>query len=136
MRITTRTTPRSRRVMAAAAAAAAIVATAGPASANDATFSGSLYGYPAKGQWIDHLDTLCAKADYTPETGTAIVKITPVGHNGPSFVVRDRSNDSSRTCTGNLSIPEDKKYRMTVVYRDEWHDLPFSGTVASGTFYS
>lgn len=103
----------------------------GPALANDYSraITGS-YGTAVVGFWDDSIDTLCVRT-YLPIAGQ--VNITPNDGSGPSFYARDaNSSDSNRVCTGNLSIPEDELYKMTL----RW-EAP-SGTVVKyvGTFYS
>lgn len=109
-----------------------VIAVAGPAAANDLTLnwqSPSDSRLTARGIWDDSADNLCARGTWW----TARVVIRPVDGTGPTFTIDDSPNppDQTRTCTGNLSIPEDELYRMEVKTADgSW------STKTSGTFYT
>ncbi|MCU1537032.1 MAG: hypothetical protein JWP82_1383 [Humibacillus sp.] len=89
-----------------------VVAVAQPASANDYVGSYNFIGEHSEGTgyWYDGSDTLCARAN--PDvSGNLRVTLVPANGVGASYSVVD-GRSAGRTCTGNLSIPEDKKYRM------------------------
>lgn len=76
--------------------------------------------------WYDNTDTLCVKSAYR---GHAVARMYPADGSGPSFSVTDYKSSPGRTCTGNLSIPEDQKYRVVVKWDDHRHP---SGIVTVG----
>ena len=102
-----------KRILATAAALAAglttTVALAAPASAADNTTTlysagGTLL---AKATWNDAYDTLCVRSFVPGRTMTATIELLDQAW-GP---VRKSDNgaDSAYNCTGNLSIPEDRR---------------------------
>jgi hypothetical protein len=105
------------------------------AYANDLTLTYTNNGgYSSQGRWTDAVDTLCARTEL-PDT---LVKIVPVNGVGTTFSVTQVhdtiSGWSTWKCTGNLSIPEDKQYRMEI-----WTSSTLGGAKTlkkSGTFYS
>lgn len=115
-------------------AVAATVMIAGPAFANDysAEFNPTSGPNLGRGTWDDLTDNLCAKSYVGPPSQTKIVvKIAPTpGESGGPFQVTDTGNSSgTQTCTGNLSIPEDQLYRMTIVsYQDDGIFTQVKGT--------
>lgn len=120
------------------AAVVAVIVSASPALANDftGTYIDSADRVAARGYWDDSIDTLCAR-DYLDSHDWSEAQIVPVNGVGTTFTVRDQPGDSARTCTGNLSLPEDKQYRMVVRFK-----LPSSScpnqicSKSTGTFYS
>ncbi len=85
------------------------VAGAAPASANDASVplrngNGVLIG---KATWDDSHDNLCVRSFVKGRKVTATLSLLD-GSWGP-VSVSDSGHDSTPNCTGNLSIPEDKR---------------------------
>lgn len=71
--------------------------------------------WKAWGHWDDSLDKLCVRHWAGVDSFTAKVTITPIDYPGdPTFSKTDVGGDNTSSCTGNLSIPEDHLYRMTV----------------------
>jgi hypothetical protein len=104
-----------RRLLTAGIGTAALVlGVAAPAVASDKTLTGDSAYDDGKyrGIWEDAYDNLCARS-LGPDP--ALVKIEPADGSGPSFQIKDPSG-GGRTCTGNLSIPEDEMYWMTVYH--------------------
>jgi hypothetical protein len=103
-------------VVVAAAAFTAIAA--GPAAAADKAVVVYLPGQSAqewsgRGSWDDSDDTLCVIVGDRYSHVKAVARIAPVSGTGPVFSVTDLYPQSG-SCTGNLRIPEDRLYRMTV----------------------
>jgi hypothetical protein len=127
-------------VGASASALGLIVAVAGSASANDftGTYISSTGEVAAHGYWDDSVDTLCVRG-YRAYQDWAEVEIIPTNGVGSTFTKRDTTpTDGARACTGNLSIPEDKQYRMVLRYYHNGSNTCL-GNVCSktvGTFYS
>ena len=96
----------------AVAVAGSVVAVAQPAHAGDYVGSWNFIGEHSEGTgyWYDGTDTLCARANPNV-SGNLRVTLVPANGVGASYSVVDGVS-AGRTCTGNLSIPEDKKYRM------------------------
>lgn len=104
---------KTRSIIATAVACGLGIPLFGPATAafaNDVTLCASTAcsgSWAVKGTWDDSIDTLCGKS-----TGVAAaVKIEPVDGTGPTASVGVAGD---RKCTGNLSVPEDELYRMTI----------------------
>lgn len=95
---------------AAGAGLAVALMSAAPAHAADAKIplrsaSGTLIG---QATWDDSLDTLCVRSFVAGRTITVTMELLDV----PSYPIVRKShsgNSSTPACTGNLSIPEDKK---------------------------
>lgn len=107
-----------------------------PAHANDfvGTYVASDGNTAGRGWWFDGTDTLCAKGFFGEQIQPWVrVRIDPVNGVGGSYSVTDNNtSDGARTCTGNLSIPEDKQYRMVITQNNRGN--LYSKSV--GTFYS
>lgn len=87
-----------------------VAASMAPAHANDAsvTFHGATATY------TDATDNLCARAvdDYPGLEDYAIAQI--VNDAGTVVFQKTDSEGGGQSCTGNLSIPEDRHYRLRV----------------------
>lgn len=120
-------------VVAAAAAVASSVAVAAPAHAGDFTRSYSHIGEHWEGTayYTDQYDRLCAKAD-AGTAGKLRVTLIPANGSGKSYAVTDTTS-KGRTCTGNLNIPEDKKYRVKLT---RYHPNSTHGHNELGYLYS
>ncbi|KAB2810736.1 hypothetical protein F9L07_01915 [Pimelobacter simplex] len=94
------------------------------------------WNYKYQGRWTDVTDTLCARTQ-----GYRLrVRISPVGGSGPTFTVTTSGGGggtwSAWACTGNLSIPEDVKYKMELItVKVEALDPP-TQVRKSGTFFT
>ncbi|HSV39357.1 MAG TPA: hypothetical protein VLI04_11415 [Nocardioidaceae bacterium] len=68
------------------------------------------------GKWTDEDDTLCALLGQNQSHDKLVVRIRPRNGVGPSFRVIDHNPTpaASGSCTGDLSIPENRRYRMRV----------------------
>jgi hypothetical protein len=100
--------------------AALLAGTSTPASASDATVSLYHNGeLKARGTYDDLTDNLCVKAFNGGQNFLADVGIGPVNGDGPSFTWGAFGGDGWQ-CTGNLSIPEDRRYDIQV----RWHSNP------------
>jgi len=117
-------------------AAATVLVTAPPASAADKAVCApavtncatATSGWQVRGTWDDSVDTLCVSL--AGDTISGYARIVPVDGVGPSF--RIDGNPGTRVCTGNLSIPEDHLYRMTV-FASRGGGLTYTN---SGKFYT
>lgn len=105
----------SRPLLAAGVAATTVLTTAPPALAADATHTVSWDGaVRGRATWTDLVDTLCVKAVNPTGIDVATATIRPADGTGKTFQVSDHTDTSGQTCTGNLSIPEDERYLLTV----------------------
>jgi hypothetical protein len=120
---------RARSVAAMAIGAVTLTsATALPAAANDVDLA---VGYPGQtvkphhGLWDDSHDNLGACLGGMGTYTKAIARIRPADGTGPTFSIDDLSYANGCEWTGNLSIPEDERYIMTLtVYnRDPANNL-------------
>ena len=97
-------------------ALAAAAATAGPAQANDKTlqiWNAAGTKVVAKAWYDDSTDNLCVRSYVQGQMAT--VRIGPSG--GNTFATaNDAGFGKSTNCTGNMSIPEDRYYWMTLTY--------------------
>ena len=97
-----------------------VVCTAAPASASDATSTVSYGGVlRARATWDDLTDTLCVKALNGDGINTAVAGIHPANGVGPSFSAVDLTDTTNGWCTGNLSIPEDRAYVLTLRWESQ-----------------
>ena len=87
-----------------------VSATMAPARANDASVS--FHG--ATATYTDATDNLCARAidDFSGLEDYAIAEI--VNDNGAIVFQKFDTEGGGQSCTGNLSIPEDRRYRLRV----------------------
>ncbi|GAA1809324.1 hypothetical protein GCM10009795_063360 [Nocardioides hankookensis] len=87
-----------------------VAATMAPAEANDESIS--FHGATAR--YLDATDQLCANAvdDYSTFEDYAIAYIENAA--GDVVFSQSDSEGGGRTCTGNLSIPEDRVYYLRV----------------------
>ncbi|MFJ9392249.1 hypothetical protein ACIRON_25745 [Nocardioides sp. NPDC101246] len=111
-----------------------MLAIASPAHAADLTltWSNPASGWQYQGGWDDSADNLCART----QGNRARVKMIPTNGSGSTYSATTTSggggNWGSWACTGNLSIPEDKQYRMELyVWTSDAYRL-----AKSGNFYS
>ncbi|AKU16298.1 hypothetical protein VV02_11200 [Luteipulveratus mongoliensis] len=90
------------------------------ASASNASSSVS-YGGVVRGtaSWTDVTDNLCVTATGGDGINIATAKIRPANGSGPSFTISDLTDTSGGQCTGNLSIPEDRAYILTLQWDSE-----------------
>ena len=97
-------------------ALAAATATAGPASANDKDlriWNAAGTKVLAHAWYDDSNDNLCVRSTVAGQM--AEVRIGPSG--GSTFATaRDAGFGKSTNCTGNMSIPEDRSFWMTLSY--------------------
>jgi hypothetical protein len=97
-----------------------LVASAAPASANDATLTVSYGGVlRARATWDDLTDNLCVTALGGDGVNIATVTIRPANGVGNTYKMSDLTDTSGGRCTGNLSIPEDRAYVMTLRWDSE-----------------
>ncbi len=99
--------------IAAVAVASASSFIAAPAFANDITVN-TAAGY---GSWDDSNDNLCAN-DSRVDGYDVRAKIVPQSGSRSTFQIKDVGVNDGRTCTGNLSIPEDQSYVLQVIRTD------------------
>jgi hypothetical protein len=107
----TRTTPVRTLVGAVVGAAALTFLSVAPASASNPVLTHSW----ATGKYLDETDQLCARVDSAFGTSatwaTAEIRLDGV----LKWSKSDYGNgDTAFSCTGNLSIPEDKQYVLVV----------------------
>jgi len=119
------------------AAAIAVLVVAPPAAfANDLTLTWTNgAGYQHQGRYTDLTDNLCARTEGQDTT----VKMVPVNGIGlthsVSAVNAGPGTFGPWNCTGNLSIPEDKQYRMEI-WVAPTPGGPKTDLVKSQTFFS
>lgn len=65
----------------------------------------------ATGKYVDLTDKLCAKTSNSAYYAEVVI----LSGGSVKFRKIDRANDGSFACTGNLSIPEDKQYTLSVL---------------------
>ena len=94
---------------------------AGPAAANDASITVGA----ARATYTDSTDNLCARITSTYSwTEWAQAQIVNISNGNVVFGVTDNEG-GGQTCTGNLSIQEDKQFYLRVT---ECGNLPGQGT--------
>lgn len=103
------------RTIAGIVAGAALLtcATVLPAAANDVTLKGGFRGQGSTSYWKDKSDTLIACLGGGAAFRRAVAHIRPASGKGPSFSITDGLGRGC-TSTGNLNIPEDRRYVMTL----------------------
>ena len=100
------------RALAAAAGAVAVLGlTVVPAQADNSV----LHNNGVSGKYVDVTDQLCAR---TSQAGT-YAEVLIMSGSTIKFRVIDRTVDGAWKCTGNLSIPEDQKYTLSVLNCDK-----------------
>lgn len=115
--LTTRTKRSLSAVVATTAAAVSFgMATAAPAQANDLTLTiKNASGTVIAKAWYDDLtDTLCVKSNVDGQM--ASVKIGPNSGSGEVVGRNHAGFGKPASCTGNLSIAEDRSYWMNLSY--------------------
>lgn len=108
------------RAFASACGVIAFIAMTPAAQANDLTVTYNGTDGTYQGRWIDGSDQLCART-----TGAQIrVQIEPASGSGSTYSIS--TSGSSWRCTANLSIPEDRSYRMYLQFYSHgtWNALP------------
>jgi hypothetical protein len=116
----TRTRTRVLGSLAAGATALGLaVAGAAPASASSPTltFKDSAGNVVAKAWYDDLTDTLCAVSYRDGKTISA--QIGPNAGTGRSYSVVHSGFGKPKSCTGNLSIPEDRSYYLYVTFASQ-----------------
>ncbi|WP_018156206.1 hypothetical protein [Demetria terragena] len=113
------------KMTAVAGALATTVAVAPTAEANDVTLllrdGGKVV---AKAWYDDSVDTLCVRSQVKGTMAT--VQIGPID-GAPRATARDAGFGKSTNCTGNLSIPEDRRF---------WLRLESNGRSTDTTFFT
>lgn len=85
------------------------------ASASNPTSSVSYGGVQrATASYTDLTDNLCVTATNGDGINIATARIYPANGSGPSFTISDLTDTHGGQCTGNLSIPEDRAYILTL----------------------
>ena len=128
---------RARTVAATAVGTVTIMgATALPAAANNVDLAVGHPGNPVKphhGRWIDVSDNLGACLGGSGSDIRALVVIRPADGSGPKYSIDDHSIADGCEWTGNLSIPEDERYIMTITVYNRW---PSNNITDSVAFYT
>lgn len=116
---------RSRVLTTAAASLFLVAAAAAPASANDATVDVHHNGVlKARATWDDGTDNLCIKVFNSTSGAWGWANMYRIdGGWHPPIRPTDTGGDSTQNCTGNMSIPEDVRFRIDL----EWYSA--DGTV-------
>ncbi len=114
---------------------AGFVSSLGVPAASASNYSGSvtfLGESPALGSvsYVDSRDRLCVKAN----KGRLKITAIPVNGSGSSYSVTDSAGTAGNTCSGNLSIPEDKQYKMKYDWKGS--NRHYVDWVQPGRFYS
>lgn len=106
-------------ILTTAATLLLVAAGASPASANDATVDVYNNGVlKARATWDDSMDNLCVKVLNSNANAWAVAQMYRIdgGYYTP-IRPTDTGGDSTWNCTGNMSIPEDVRFRIDL----EWH---------------
>jgi len=119
----------------AAGTATLMCATVLPASANNVDLAAGPPRGPKyhHGLWNDLNDTLGACLGGSGTFYRVVIKISPADGAGPTFSILDEVAGPPCRYTGNLSIPEDERYIMSLT---AYNVNPENNVTASQAFYT